>query len=254
MSSFRPVFASICIAVAFASAPAMAAPVSYSFVTSNGPLGSPEISGLLGSSAYVVGTFKYDASAPATGTALEYGYGSAVAYGRPYFSYFDISGSVSGLNFSDPWGSSVVGNDMTDYPGRPAGQDWLGLNADRGPNAGANVRDPSAPYDFRGFSIGGYTLVNMRMFWFEGINGLPDFLTTTALPAELPKLHARLALDFVRTDDPTNLANAPYYSNGVFFDGIQVTPVPEPETYAMMLAGLGLLGVAARRRKQKSVA
>jgi hypothetical protein len=31
-------------------------------------------------------------------------------------------------------------------------------------------------------------------------------------------------------------------------------PVPEPETYAMMLAGLGLLGVAARRRKQKAAA
>jgi probable HAF family extracellular repeat protein len=28
-------------------------------------------------------------------------------------------------------------------------------------------------------------------------------------------------------------------------------PVPEPETYAMMLAGLGLLGLTARRRKQK---
>jgi hypothetical protein len=27
--------------------------------------------------------------------------------------------------------------------------------------------------------------------------------------------------------------------------------VPEPETYAMMLAGLGLLGVMARRRKAK---
>ncbi len=35
---------------------------------------------------------------------------------------------------------------------------------------------------------------------------------------------------------------------------VEVTPVPEPETYAMMLAGLGLLGVVARRRKQKSVA
>jgi hypothetical protein len=31
----------------------------------------------------------------------------------------------------------------------------------------------------------------------------------------------------------------------------QTAPIPEPETYAMMLAGLGLLGFAARRRKQK---
>jgi PEP-CTERM motif len=32
-----------------------------------------------------------------------------------------------------------------------------------------------------------------------------------------------------------------------------VAAVPEPETYAMMLAGLGLLGFVARRRKQKTV-
>ena len=32
---------------------------------------------------------------------------------------------------------------------------------------------------------------------------------------------------------------------------LNLAPVPEPETYAMMLAGLGLLGVMARRRKQK---
>jgi len=30
----------------------------------------------------------------------------------------------------------------------------------------------------------------------------------------------------------------------------QTTPVPEPGTYAMMLAGLGVLGFAAKRRKQ----
>jgi len=32
-----------------------------------------------------------------------------------------------------------------------------------------------------------------------------------------------------------------------------VTAVPEPESYAMMLAGLGLMGAIARRRKSKSV-
>ncbi len=44
---------------------------------------------------------------------------------------------------------------------------------------------------------------------------------------------------------------------GVVLDNVNVsgvTAVPEPETYAMMLAGLGLLGFAARRRKQKDVA
>ena len=29
-----------------------------------------------------------------------------------------------------------------------------------------------------------------------------------------------------------------------------VTPVPEPETYALMLAGLGAMGFVARRRRQ----
>jgi hypothetical protein len=31
----------------------------------------------------------------------------------------------------------------------------------------------------------------------------------------------------------------------------QTAPIPEPETYAMLLAGLGLLGFVARRRKQQ---
>ncbi len=33
---------------------------------------------------------------------------------------------------------------------------------------------------------------------------------------------------------------------------LTVTSVPEPETYAMLLAGLGLLGFVARRRKQQA--
>ena len=33
---------------------------------------------------------------------------------------------------------------------------------------------------------------------------------------------------------------------------VLLAPVPEPETYAMMLAGLGLMGFVAKRRKQKA--
>ncbi len=36
--------------------------------------------------------------------------------------------------------------------------------------------------------------------------------------------------------------------------GSVTAPIPEPETYAMLLAGLGLLGFAARRRKLKEAA
>ena len=38
---------------------------------------------------------------------------------------------------------------------------------------------------------------------------------------------------------------------GIVLDNVSVTAVPEPETYAMLLAGLGLLG-AVKRRKAKA--
>lgn len=41
---------------------------------------------------------------------------------------------------------------------------------------------------------------------------------------------------------------------GTITDGGITSGIPEPETYAMLLAGLGLLGFVARRRKQKEVA
>ncbi len=34
--------------------------------------------------------------------------------------------------------------------------------------------------------------------------------------------------------------------------GVNIAPIPEPETYAMLLAGLGLMGFVARRRKKSA--
>lgn len=48
----------------------------------------------------------------------------------------------------------------------------------------------------------------------------------------------------------TNLASVRWTNTASYhqFDNINVAAVPEPETYALMLAGLGLIGFAARRR------
>jgi hypothetical protein len=43
------------------------------------------------------------------------------------------------------------------------------------------------------------------------------------------------------------------YAGAGFIDGlafVNVAAVPEPSTYALMLAGLGLVGFVARRRKK----
>lgn len=43
-------------------------------------------------------------------------------------------------------------------------------------------------------------------------------------------------------------------SYGGSLDNVSVTAVPEPQTYAMLLAGLGLMGAIARRRSKQSQA
>lgn len=49
--------------------------------------------------------------------------------------------------------------------------------------------------------------------------------------------------------DVADIRSISFKGNGVVLDNLAVAaPVPEPETYAMLLAGLGLIGMAARRR------
>lgn len=48
--------------------------------------------------------------------------------------------------------------------------------------------------------------------------------------------------------------NAYFVASGEFAPTLNVTAVPEPEAYAMLLAGLGVMGAVARRRKQKALA
>ncbi|MFC0169690.1 FxDxF family PEP-CTERM protein [Pseudoduganella danionis] len=84
------------------------------------------------------------------------------------------------------------------------------------------------------------------------------YTRTFTAPAELQMfLNGSLALSVTGKVSPffSGPANASYYSEGTIDAYAKVTytyetaPVPEPETYAMLLAGLGLVGAIARRRK-----
>jgi hypothetical protein len=52
-------------------------------------------------------------------------------------------------------------------------------------------------------------------------------------------------------EDPTNGSYEDQNTNWIIEGHILAAPVPEPETYAMMAAGLALVGFAARRRRQQ---
>jgi hypothetical protein len=94
-----------------------------------------------------------------------------------------------------------------------------------------------------GNGVGGAIYVDDQRVWNGqvGDGGSTSFGLTTLV-------HQGSKVDFVLG------ANGNDYTDSTKFSAtIAIAPIPEPETYAMMLAGLGLLGFVGRRRKQRSV-
>lgn len=74
------------------------------------------------------------------------------------------------------------------------------------------------------------------------MSAVPATWGTFSLPFEI-KANAGQILQFGFSSTATN-----FNGSGIFYDNVSLAPVPEPGTYALMFAGLGLVGVAARRR------
>lgn len=79
------------------------------------------------------------------------------------------------------------------------------------------------------------------------LNSLPLTLTTDA-GGFVEILYS--PTDFAVTGPLTLIVNGTSGANASYSGTLNVTAVPEPETVALMLAGLGVLGFVARRRRQ----
>ncbi len=219
-----------------------AAPAWYSFSTTGAATGHADIAALLGSAPVLFGVFTYDPATAFTGGS------GALGYEPGYAVYFGATSELGGLlgfqHFSDAIGSASVANPL---PGTAA--DVVTLTFDPTPKAGANTTPADQPRGIAGddVTIGDWRLDNVRLYW----TGPADWLGSYALPAQLPTFKGRLALDFVRIDDPANAAGVPYYSQTVFFDAYaQLAPaVPEPSSAALAVLGLVAAGAAARRAR-----
>ena len=149
-----------------------------------------------------------------------------------YDLYMSISGRTSGLSAgfgmfeSAGWGSVAAGTTNIPLPGAPMVQNlqsWHTIGFQTQGGTMSVLYDGASIYSFAYQSVIGE------------IGSLQISMKGTG------------TIDFVNVSSNGNLViqsdmNSP-----------TVTAVPEPETYAMLLAGLGLIGVVGRRRTTKSI-
>lgn len=174
--------------------------VSYAFSSEGRPFGHPGPLRALGAAQQTGGMFTVCPSSAPSHTTPN---GCLVYPG----CVKDLCGSVGPHTFSHPRGHMVVGSGVALSSFDPHA-DLLQIGVGAEPRAGAP--------GLEGFEVADFRLVNLRLMWVDGADGQsPRALPTP--PRRLPARPGRLALDFVRADQPDGPRRY------VFFDDVLVT-------------------------------
>ena len=180
--------------------------------------------------------------------------------GSPTFEAIctDIFHSLSfGKNYSD-WTISTAATLYTDERAKALGKLWT-LAHDGAGNDSHQSNAKSAAFNlavweivYESTRVSGNLVFNLGSGAFQGGNSATSvaqgWLNAIQVPGNTIAVTPLYALH--------SIGGPSYWKDGKYIDGTitqdLLTPVPEPETYAMFLAGLGMMGAVARRRAKRT--
>jgi hypothetical protein len=232
--NLRRLALAIPLAGALSMSAAQAAPVTYNFAGSITSLSEMQSGGWFENVAHaelggshlalgekIVGSITYDAANAE--------FASDLAPGAPNTNHvYNVP------TFSLQYKTESGGYSFSSFPGNP-GQ-AVTFDSPTGDSLG-----------FQAYSLNsqlGLDLLNQILFGIGDPSG--QLLSSAALPASFGSSAGAGISGIFRTTDFGSIIN--YSANLTSLTPV-VMAVPEPETYAMMLAGLGMLGMAARRKR-----
>ncbi len=186
--------------------------------------------------------------------------GSTVSVGdviRGHFSYDTTTGQFGSFSGMAMYAAPAAQNALS----AAIGQQAMALDAPLSSSTNVQVANNAANLhgaDSFGIANVSANQVASQMMALSLFDSSGTAFSTNALPASLD-FAAFNSSSFYYTYSST-ATHAMMGANGMLTSltvspvsggGNSITPVPEPETYAMLLAGLGLLGWTARRRQQR---